>query len=351
MSEAWTRVEDARRDAAADWLVRLQSADLIEAEALAFDAWLTADPGNAAAYDRVLSVTLELAAAAPRISRALRAPSGRRPTPMRRGWIIAGGLAAAATLAVAVIPLSALRPAPTQTYLTAKGEHRTVRLADGSVLDINAGSALSVTLARHERQVTLVQGEAVFDVAPDKARPFLIAVGDRTVRVVGTRFDVRRRDGQLSVTVERGLVEVRPTEGPSIAGPSVAGPSVAGPSVAGAAIGPRAYRLHPGQRLDHAEGAPDVQVSAADPAQVFAWRTGRLIYRDQPLGDVIADLNQQFPRPIMLEDPALASTRVSGVLVLDDQAAVIRRLALLAPIKALPSERGVLLRSDLAAKP
>ena len=341
MSEAWTRVEDARRDAAADWLVRLQSADLIEAEALAFDAWLTADPGNAAAYDRVLSVTLELAAAAPRISRALRAPSGRRPTPMRRGWIIAGGLAAAATLAVAVIPLSALRPAPTQTYLTAKGEHRTVRLADGSVLDINAGSALSVTLARHERQVTLVQGEAVFDVAPDKARPFLIAVGDRTVRVVGTRFDVRRRDGQLSVTVERGLVEVRPTEGPSIAGQSAVG----------AAIGPHAYRLHPGQRLDHAEGAPDVRVSAADPAQVFAWRTGRLIYRDQPLGDVIADLNQQFPRPIMLEDPALASTRVSGVLVLDDQAAVIRRLALLAPIKALPSERGVLLRSDLAAKP
>ena len=341
MSEAWTRVEHARRDAAADWLVRLQSADLNEAEALAFDAWLSAHPGNAVAYDRALSVTLELAAAAPRISRALRATIGRRPTPMRRGWIIAGGLAAAAALAVAVIPLSALRPAPTQTYVTAKGEHRTVRLADGSVLDLNAGSRLSVTLARHERLVTLVQGEAVFDVAPDKARPFLIAAGDRTVRVVGTRFDVRRRDGQLSVTVERGLVEVRPTEGPSITGPSIAGATSA----------PRAYRLHPGQRLDHAEGAPDVQVSAADPAQVFAWRTGRLIYRDQPLGDVIADLNQQFPRPIMLEDPALASTRVSGVLVLDDQAAVIRRLALLAPIKALPSERGVLLRSDMAAKP
>ncbi|WP_405041330.1 FecR family protein, partial [Phenylobacterium sp.] len=158
----------------------------------------------------------------------------------------------------------------------------------------------------------------------------------RTVRVVGTRFDVRRRDGQLSVTVERGLVEVSPTKGSG---------------ATGAIFGAHAYRLHPGQRLDHAEGAPSVQVSAADPAQVFAWRTGRLIYRDQPLGDVIADLNQQFPRQMVLEDAALASTRVSGVLVLDDQAAVIRRLALLAPIKALPSERGVLLRGDPAAKP
>uniref|UniRef100_UPI00286D4D9E FecR family protein n=1 Tax=Phenylobacterium sp. TaxID=1871053 RepID=UPI00286D4D9E len=252
MSEAWTGIDNARRDAAAGWLVRLQSADLIEAEAVAFDAWLTAHPGNAPAYDQVLSVTLELEAAAPRIAQALRAPPLHRRPPARRGWIVAGGVAAAAAVAIAVLPFSALRPAPTQTYVTVKGEHRTVRLADGSVLDLNAGSALSVTLARRERQVILLQGEAVFDVAPDKARPFLIAAGDRTVRVVGTRFDVRRRDGQLSVTVERGLVEVRPTEGPSIAGPSVAGPSVAGPSVAGAAIGPRAYRLHPGQRLDHA---------------------------------------------------------------------------------------------------
>jgi transmembrane sensor len=66
---------------------------------------------------------------------------------------------------------------------------------------------------------------------------------------------------------------------------------------------------------------------------------------------VVADLNQQFPRPILLEDPALAQIRVSGVLVLDSQDAVIRRLALLAPIRALPSAQGILLRSDPAAKP
>ena len=331
MSEAWIKVDDARLASAADWVVRLQSADMSGAEAAEFDAWLEAHPGNAAAYDRTLGVTLELQAAASEIAKGLtQAPARRSPRPaQRRGWLIAGGLAAAATVALAVTPLGLFGPAPTQTFATAKGEHRTVRLADGSTIELNAGSQLSVTLGRHERHISMPQGEAVFDVAADKARPFLIDAGDRTVRVVGTRFDVRHRGAELAVTVERGVVEVRP---------------------AGDAAG-KSYRLHPGQRLDTAQGAPAVQLSTADPLQVESWRTGRLIFRDEPLGDLVADLNQQFAAPITLADPDLARTRVSGVLVLDDQAAVIRRLTLLAPVKALPSGEGVLLRSDPAAKP
>jgi transmembrane sensor len=331
MSEAWIKVDDARLASAADWLVRLQSADLSDDEVAEFDAWLEAHPANAAAYDRTLAVTLELQDAAQAVAEGLKsAPMRRVLSPAaRRGWLIAGGLAAAATVALAVMPFSAIAPPAAQTFATAKGEHRTVRLADGSTIELNAGSQLSVTLGRHERHVTMPEGEAVFDVAADKARPFLIDAGDRTVRVVGTRFDVRHRGDELSVTVERGVVEVR---------------------LAGDAAG-KVFRLHPGQRLDTVQGAHAVQIAAADPLQVESWRTGRLIFRDEPLGDLVADLNQQFTSPIALADPALAQTRVSGVLVLDDRAAVIRRLALLAPVKALPSGEGVLLRSDPAAKP
>ena len=330
MSEAWTRGDDARRAQAADWLVRLQSPDLDAAEAVEFDAWLAAHPANAAAYDATLAVALELDAAAGQIARELEAEGAkpaRRPSAASRGWIVAGGLAAAATIVFALMPASLLLGPEAQSFATGKGEHRTVKLADGSVIELAAGSRLSVTLGRHERRVVLPEGEAVFDVAADVNRPFLIAAGDRTVRVVGTRFDVRHRGAAFSVAVERGVVEVRPNDG----------------------VG-RAWRLHPGQRLDAAQGAPSVQLSVVDPAQVESWRTGRLIYRDTPLSEVVADLNQEFARPIVLEDAALAQTRVSGVLVLDDQAAVIRRLSLLAPIKALPSAQGVLLRSDQAAK-
>ncbi len=327
--------------------MRLQSPRLDEAEAVAFDGWLSAHPANIEAYDDVLAVTLELQNTAPAIGKAFEdgllhgKPIGgknahRRSPAATRGWLIAGGLAAAATVAVAVMPFAGLQTAGSapKTYATAKGEHRTVKLADGSTIELNAGSSLSVALAPRERHVTLTEGEAVFDVAPDKTRPFLIAAGDRTVRVVGTRFDVRRRAGELTVSVERGLVEVNPADGTPT------------PGTRG-----RGFRLRPGQRLDHAEGAADVQLSAVDPAQVASWRGGRLIYRDRPLAEVVADLNQQFAKPITIDDATLAQTRVSGVLVLDDQAAVIRRLALLAPIKALPSPQGVLLRRDEAAKP
>jgi transmembrane sensor len=327
MSEAWTRGDDARQASAADWLVRLQAPDLGEAEAAEFDAWISDSPANAAAYDAALSVMLEIGAAADDILEKLQTAPVRRTSAVR-GWIAAGGVAAAATIALAVIPFGALAPT-TQSFATAKGEHRTVKLADGSSIELNGGSRLSVTLGAHERQVSLPEGEALFDVAADKARPFLINAGDRTVRVVGTRFDVRHRGDDLSVTVERGVVEVRSAEG----------------------LGGRVWRLHPGQRLDTAQGAPTVQLTAVDPKQVESWRTGRLIYRDQPLGDVVADLNEQFAKPIVLQEPALAQIRVSGVLVLDDQDAVIRRLALLAPIKALPSGPSILLRSDPAAKP
>ncbi|MDB5422915.1 MAG: transcriptional regulator [Phenylobacterium sp.] len=333
MIQAWLSDEDGRRADAADWVVRLQAPDLTEDQAVAFDAWLSASDDNARAYDAALGVMQEVEASAPRIAYDLRRlPQARPPLARsdaaRRGWMVAGGLAAAATIAVAVMPIGLLS-APPQTFTTAKGEHRTVTLADGTTVDLNAGTRMTVTMARHERRVSMPQGEAVFDVAADHARPFLIAAGDRTVRVVGTRFDVRRRGGQLSVTVDRGVVEVRPNE---------------------AAPG-RAFRLHPGQRLDHEDGAAVARVHAVEPSDVYAWRTGRLIYRDQPLGDVVADLNQQYARQIRLEDPAMAATRFSGVLVLDNQDAVIRRLALLAPLRALRSGDGVTLRRDEAAKP
>jgi transmembrane sensor len=318
--------DDARREDAAAWVVRLEAGDLGEAEAATFDAWLSAAPANAAAFDAALAVSHAYAAAADEVTLAL---SQRRTAPVRptnrRALVGFGVMAAAAALAVVVAP--EIAGPQTQTYATAKGERRTVELADGSVVDLNGGARMSVSLGRDGRRVTLDEGQAVFDVAHDARRPFTVAAGDRTIRVVGTQFDVRRLGGKVSVTVARGAVEVRPADG---------------------AAG-KAYRLHPGQRLDHVEGAATTRVAAAEPTEVLGWRSGRLVYRQQPLSDVIADLNQQFVTPIRLDDAELAATPISGVLVLDDQDAVIRRLALLVPISAVRSDAGVILRRDVAS--
>ncbi|PZQ60622.1 MAG: iron dicitrate transport regulator FecR [Phenylobacterium zucineum] len=328
MLKAWRYDDDARREDAAAWVVRLEAAALCEAEALAFDSWLSDSPENALAFDSALLVSQTYVAAAAPVARALSGRGAERARPPaigRRAVVGVGAMAAAAAVAVLVAPQ--LTVAQTETYVTAKGERRTVELSDGSKIDLNGGTHLTVAFDREARHVTLEGGQAVFDVTHDARRPFFVAAGDRMVRVVGTQFDVRRLGGKVSVTVARGAVEVRPGEGST----------------------GRAFRLHPGQRLEHFEGRPGAVVAAAEPEEVLGWRTGRLVYRGQPLGEVVADLNQQFATPIRIEDAALAATPISGVLVVDDQDAVIRRLALLVPVSAVRSGPGVVLRRDPAS--
>ena len=315
---------DAERDAAVEWLVRLSSPVIGEADWLAFDAWLDASPARQQAYDQAMALWSEIQTAAPALKRELDARplrrsedwGGRRST---WGWTVASGLAAAALVA-AIVPWSDLT-ASTTVYQTAKGERRQITLADGSRIDLNAASRLSVRLSGKDRRVTMDDAEAVFDVAKDASRPFLITAGDHTVRVVGTQFDVRRRDGVQSVTVSRGVVEVMPTAGAG-----------------------QHYRLTIGQRLDHVEGATDSQVRSASPDDAESWRTGRLIYRDEPLANVAADISRYASEPLRVADARTGRIRFSGVLTTDQGDAIVRSLTLLAPVTSTHTKDGILLR-------
>jgi transmembrane sensor len=314
------QTEDQRLAEASAWLVRLQG-DESEAAGLELDAWLDASPANLRAYQQVLAAWNAFGASAGEVldeletmrSHAIRRGASRR-------WMVgAGGFAVAAALAVTMLP-PVLFQARAQGYATATGEHRQVKLADGSVIDINAQSRLTVTLGRHERHVVMPDGEAIFDVAADKDRPFTIQAGNHVVRVVGTQFDVRNRGGELTVTVARGVVQVRPSD---------------------ARLG-QSYVLTSGERLDIAPAGVE-QVKMVDPQESFGWRTGRLVYRAEPLASVVADLNRQFPEQIRIEDPELARTPISGVVVVDDQRSVVQRLTLMLPVRSIPSGQGLLL--------
>lgn len=309
---------DGEAAQAGAWLARLQAADLSEDEAVAFDAWLDAAPGHRAAYEAALAVWHEYDAAADAVQAELARPAAR---PAMRGfdrrWMMgAGGLAAAATVALGLLPMMTTESA---VYATGRGQHQQVRLDDGSTVDLNAETKLTVAYGLFKRQVTLADGEAIFDVAHDARRPFTVAASGRMVRVVGTQFDVRNRAGDVAVTVARGKVEVRPS-----------------------ATSAQAFTLTPGQRLEVAHTG-QARLRAVDPAETFAWRVGRLVYRERPLSEVVADLNRQFVQQIEISDPALAQTPVTGVIVLDDPQAVVARLSLMLPIRSVPSDGGLLL--------
>lgn len=313
---------------AADWLVRLQRPEVGETDWLAFDAWLS-EPGAQEAYDAIQAIDEEIFQRGAAVRGELAEP--RRVAAKRTftiDWRWLGGLgaaAAAAAVAITIAPWGELLPQPDTLYTTAKGESRTVELADGSRVDLNTDSHISVRLEKDARRVTVHDGQALFDVAHDSARPFLITAGDETVRVVGTKFDVRRRDGQLSVTVLRGLVEVS-TDGEDAP-----------------------IRLRPGQMLEHVEGASGVSVRSVAAEDQVGWRSGRLVYRDQPLGRIVSDMNHYFDRPIRLEGENTATLRFSGVLIVDGQDAMVRRLTSLMPISATPTDDAIVLRGRPSA--
>jgi transmembrane sensor len=287
--------------------VRLASDAASEADWLDFESWLAASPAHLRAYEAVEALWSELdAVARPSTPIAFgRAPPRRRMA----GWIAA--LAACVVAAVGVALATRQPAAPPAVYETARGQRRTVELADGSRLTLNGATRVAVRLSRGEREVDLARGEAAFDVAKDPRRPFVIAVGERQVRVVGTEFNILRDGRTMTLTVRRGAVEVR-----------------SAPEPASALIA----RLGAGERLVHHPGSAPDQVAAADPATAFAWTEGRLIFRNERLEDVAKVLNRYLETPLMVADD-VRDVRVTAVLALDDEAVMLGRLAEFLPIK------------------
>ena len=317
----------ATAEAAAQWFARLQDEAATHEDWLAFEQWLGASPAHAQAYDKLERIWIDLDDVADALPAAPDAPSvvslaerrAARARPTRRVWLAAGaGLAASLVVGVVTV---ANWPAQAVVYATSPGETRQLTLADGSRVWLNAGSRLEVRMARRARRVQMAEGEAVFDVTHDPARPFRIDTGRREVRVVGTEFNLRQRGDAFALTVRRGLVEVRPSGAPE-----------ATPT-----------RVAAGQRLTHG-GAAAGQLTRANPDDAFAWTRGQLVYAAAPLSEVAADLSRSLGRPVRVADDATGRIPFTGVLVLDDRAAVLRRLEAFAPVRAESDGQVTILR-------
>ncbi|RZJ91419.1 MAG: DUF4880 domain-containing protein [Brevundimonas sp.] len=303
---------------AAAWVVRLRADDVGLEDWDAATAWLNADPAHRRAFDEaegLWSAADALASARPTAVIDLASHRERRASLGRRWLVAAPAMAAAVAAAVFLVPL--FRPVPTVIYQTAPGEPRTVALEDGSRLRINGGSRLSVKMERGQRLVHMDQAEAVFDVAHDADRPFLIDVGESQVRVVGTAFNIRRSAQDTEVSVLRGVVEVSDLDRPS-----------------------RKVRLTVGQAVRRADVDDRMTVAPADVRTAAAWTDGRRAYVDRPLSEIAADLSRAFATPVTTT-PDAANVRFTGVLVLDDEGAVIDRLERLLPITATRGPQGV----------
>ena len=324
---------DIYEDQAVEWLIRLNADEASADDWRALEAWLSADPAHLAAYTRAETLWAELGDQSQALKDALDTPPksatilpfaprkapARRPAFDRR-W---AGVAAVLALVLAGGAFHYIHTRPV-TYETARGETRAIALADGTHIDLNGASRLAVRYDAHARQVRMADAEALFDVTKDPARPFLIATGAQRIRVVGTAFDVVNHAGALTVTVNRGVVEVART----------------GPKGEISDI----QRVAAGYRLVRRDGEDVGTITPVGADEAGAWRQHRLVCHERALASIIDDLNRSFATPIRVRGDA-ANLPFSGVLVLDNEDAVIARLKAFLPVDVDRSQDGFTLSS------
>lgn len=293
----------ARAEAAA-WLAKLhgpERSDELEAD---FRGWLEASPEHAKAFEKITNTWDALGGvniggiARPEVTvERARSRVGR----------LSIALAACASIVVAWWMSGGER------YATQIGEQRIVTLQDGSRLSLDAATSLVVHFTPEQRTVKLKHGEALFDVAKDSARPFVVKAGGRSVTALGTSFVVRHDSMLTSVTLVEGKVSVAPVSSSTNRSGDNSAPT-------------ESIVLAPGERVTYAPAeVPRVDVPRAD--ATAAWRRGEIVLDETPLRVAVADMNRHEPRRLVLEGSHVAELPISGIYRIGDNMGFARAVA------------------------
>jgi transmembrane sensor len=293
------------RARAARWVTELHGPDRDAELEAKVRRWIEEDPRHAAAF--------ELATAAWQFSGDLpallthRAPALSSPAKGSRRMF-----AGVAVLLVGL--MTAIFWARDNSLATGPGEQRTVVLADGTQVSLNANARVLVQYDTHERKVTLIRGEALFDVVKHQSRPFVVIVGDRKVIAVGTSFLVRRDEpasSAFAVTLVEGRVAVEPLSWPDVL-----------PKTPSAGL----TLLSSGERLKvGADAAEAIDKPSLD--KVTAWRRGQLIFDDTSLSDAAAEFSRYGPTSITIDSATAGKLRVGGVFRIGDSSSFAHAMA------------------------
>ncbi|HSK39419.1 MAG TPA: FecR domain-containing protein, partial [Arenibaculum sp.] len=303
------------------------------AEAAAFDRWLSADPRHQEAFDRTSAAwdLLEPHTAAPEVIRArrdaldyVRRAGGRRwasRVSRRTSFRIAASVAAAAVLGAAAWPVFD----GAEVYRTGMGERRQITLTDGSTVSLDSASRVKVRYTADARRLTLLRGQARFDVAQNAARPFSVDAGDRRVVATGTAFNVEILGRAVNVTLLEGSVVVAPAKA------SAASPV---PLIAGQ------------QLMANLGAVPQVEPVKIEDAT--AWQRGKVVLDNVPLEQAALRVNRYSDRKVVVGDEAAAALTVSGVFQAGDPETFARAMAQYLRLEAEFNDREIVLSSKVS---
>jgi transmembrane sensor len=274
-------------DEAAYWAAKIDAGPLAPEEQSALESWVDADTRHYGALAQATALLLP--------HRPMR--EYRPAEPARRRFLLSGGIAAGLAMVAGIgTYLSRLGE---DTYRTQLGEMRVIPLSDGSVVFLNTNSEMKVRYTQSQRYIELVRGEALFDVAKNKQRPFIVQSSGTQVRAVGTSFNVKALPDQpVQVLVREGIVEVRRP---------------------GIPVAPTVL-VAMNSRAIAPQDAPIVAkpVETAEVGRELAWRVGRIAFHGETLGEAAAEFARYSDVRIRIDDPDVANQRVTGLFVSTD---------------------------------
>ena len=342
---------------ATEWLIAFRTSppDAVSRERL--DAWLRKSPEHVRAYLEVSAIWEEIGLHDPQltitaeahIARALdednlvrlnlseahpaACPASAQPTTVARTRSRPVVFGVAASLLAVVVAAGVMLYVATETYATARGEVRSISLADGSIVDLNADSRVRVRFSKSERDVDLIKGEVLFQVEHDPNRPFFVRSGTATVRDVGTEFDVFRGHSSTTVTVIEGQVAVTASQ---------ANHRLVSPRADAARLltMPDTSTIAAGEQVTVLPAMIE-QPIRVNTAAAVSWVQRRLIFDSAPLSEVVRQFNRYNARPIIIDDRKLDDLRVIGVFSSTDPSSLLRFLSGQPGVQVIETERAV----------
>lgn len=224
-------------------------------------------------------------------------------------------------------------------YETAVGEQYTVMLADGSVITLNTDTRISAALSATERRILFHHGEAFFEVAKDRTRPFTVVVGNDIVQAVGTAFNVRRRETTTRVTVIEGIVEFRQK--------NLVSGDKADPKRTPADSGSQIVRLNVGEELIVQQAqVKKTTLATAELARAASWRQGHIYFDGEPISQIVRELQYYASKEIVLADDMVANLIAGGSFDTRNVTSFLRGLEAALPIRLIEREAVIILIYD-----
>lgn len=355
-------VSEDVRERAARWHDRVHRDQPTEETRRELDEWLAESPSHGAAYHDIEATWQQLRGLAndPQILELRHEAALRLTRSASRNYRPLKGVAAAAVLLglglalVSSLRLSDERPLFTGLlaalrgqwgghYSTATGERLTVNLEDGSQITLDTQSALTVDYTRKARRVQLTRGQALFEVAKDRTRPFMVDANHRRLVALGTAFDVRLDRAQVKVTMVEGSVRVERV--PPLESEARARTSEVSSTVAQARSDSVITTLTAGEQLI-ADGRNQDSVLPADADRTTSWRHGQIIFDNTRLADAVAELNRYSRVKLQLADVSLADLKLSGAFATARPQMFVEALTSYFPIEAMQADESrVLLKA------